>query len=92
MGQRELVLGLGAGTVWIGSKVVAHIGGLCLGGVVWEAVGGGLLPGGEERETVFVGAAVCVDSFVILREALFAGKPEMTGGGMSRPSVAFLES
>ena len=33
MGQRELVLGVGAGTVWIGSKVVAHTGGLCLAGV-----------------------------------------------------------
>ena len=56
------------------------------------------MEGGEERETVFVGAAkgecdleTFLDS-IVLREAFFGGKPEMTGGGMSRPSVAFLES
>ena len=48
------------------------------------------MEGGEERETVFVEPAI-IDSLV-LGEALFGGKPEMTGGGMSRSSVAFLES
>lgn len=34
----------------------------------------------------------CVVDSPVLRVKLFGGKPEMTGGGRSRPSVAFLES
>ena len=80
---------------------MAQIGGLCLAGMC-EAVGGGTgetsSVGGEESETVLAGADVgerdpetCVGPLV-LRETLFEGKPEMTGGGRSRPSAAFLES
>lgn len=105
IGQREDVVAVGAGTVWIGRCVVEDMGGLGLvgleGGV--EAEGGGdvdvwVCEDGEERDTVLVVVDRCGDDAAAFgfsdlgNGGELVGRPEMTGGGMSRPSAAFLES
>lgn len=104
MGQREDVVGVGAGTVWIGRKVVDDIGGVGLfrfGGWVGEDVGGGcdwVCGGGEARDTVSVIAGgwedgdEAFDVCEIDRGGGRVGRPETMGGGRSKPSAAFLES
>jgi hypothetical protein len=104
IGQREDVAVVGAGTVCIGSNDVEDIGGLALTGLEGTAdvdVAGDrgcTDAGGEERETVLI-VVDCWDDKVGAFGLLAVGKgeglegrPEMIGGGRSRPSVAFLES
>ena len=105
MGQKEDVVGIGAGTVWIGRYVMEDIGGLGLVGLEEgvEADVGGDDDGwdcedGEERDTVLVGVGRCdgdADAFGFSdlgNGGGLVGRPEMMGGGISRPSAAFLES
>lgn len=104
IGQREDAFGVGAGTVWIRRSVVEDIGGLGLVGLegrVDADVGGGdgwTCVDGEERDTVLVVVARSdndADAFGFADVGNgdgLAGRPEMTGGGTSRPSAAFLES
>ena len=106
MGQREDVVGVGAGTVWIGRRVVEDIGelglvGLDEGGSEADVGGdddGWVCEDGEERDTVLVVVDRCgddADAFGfsdVGNGGGLVGRPEMTGGGISRPSAAFLES
>lgn len=104
MGQREEVVGAGAGTVKIGRWLVEDIGWL---GLVWfgeifddcdVGKGGSGCDADEESDTVFVIARGCEDGFDAISfpglcdEEGLGGNPEITGGGRSRPSAAFLES
>ena len=105
MGQREDVVGIGAGTVWIGRYVMEDIGGLGLVGLeegVEADVGGDddgwACEDGEERDTVLVVVDRCDNEADALgfsdlgNGGGLVGRPEMMGGGISRPSAAFLES
>ncbi len=104
IGQREDAFGVGAGTVWIGRSVVEDIGGLGLVGLegrVDADVGaddGWACEDGEERDTVLVVVDRCgndagaVGFSDVGNGGGLAGSPEMMGGGISRPSAAFLES
>ena len=105
IGQRADVVGVGAGTVWIGRCVVEDIGGLGFGGFKGRVdvdVGGDddgwACEDGEERETVLVVVDPCDDEAGAFgfsdvgNGGGLSGRPEMTGGGKSRPSAAFLES
>ena len=97
MGQREVVLGWGGGTVRIGRRVLDDRGGV---GRLWGGGEGGGWVVGLVRETVFVegGVGEWVDEEA--RDRLWfggggtalVGRPEMMGGGRSRPSAALRES
>ena len=100
MGQREVVLAVGAGTVRMGRREVEDRGGEgCLAGVYDE---GGCMVGavGLARETVFVEGGLddeCVEEALDrfwggAGGAALLGRPEMMGGGRSRPSAALRES
>ena len=98
------MVGVGAGTVWIGRSVVDDMGGLGLVGLEGRVdvdVGGddGWACGdGEERDTVLVVVDRCDEDAAAFGSSDLGsggglvGRPEMTGGGRWRPSAAFLES
>jgi hypothetical protein len=103
IGQREDVVAVGAGTVWMRRRLVEDTG--APGFVGLEATadgrgdGVGGCGGGEESETVFVvmggGEAGLEDvfGFVVVGDlGDLEGSPDMTGGGRSRPSAAFLDN
>lgn len=104
MGQSEDVVAIGAGTVWIGRRVVEDTGGPFLArleGKFGRAAGGGngwTCSCGKESDTVFVvvrGREYRIGAFgfsEVGRGGAREGRPEITGGGRSRPSVAFFES
>lgn len=103
IGQREDVVAVGAGTVWMRKRLVEDIGGPGFVGLEATADGrgdgvGGWW-GGEESETVFVvcggGETEVGDVFGFVEVGGLGdleGSPDMTGGGRSRPSAAFLDS
>ena len=105
IGQREDVFAVGAGTVWIGRNVVEDMGGPGLVGLEGRGdadVGGDDGWGcedGAERDTVLVVVDRCDEEEAgafgfpdVGNGGGLSGRPEMTGGGKSRPSAAFLES
>lgn len=104
IGQREDAFVVGGGTVWIGRSVVEDIGGLGLVGLEGRfdaGVGGDdgwACDAGEDRDTVLVvvdrgdNEAGAFGFSEVGNGGGLAGRPEITGGGMSSPSAAFLES
>ncbi len=103
IGQREDVVAVGAGTVWMRKRLVEDIGGPSFVGLEATADGRGDgvgdCGGGEESETVLVvmgGGETEVEDvfgFVVVGDlGDLEGSPDMTGGGRSRPSAAFLDN
>ena len=98
------MFGVGAGTVWIGKCAVEDMGGVGLVGLEgrFDADVGGddgwACEAGEERDTVLVVVDRCGNEAVAFSFSAvgngggLVGRPEITGGGKSRPSAAFLES
>ena len=85
IGHREDVVGVGAGTVRIGRRVVAEIGGCRLGcAITGGEVGVSVVPGGMANDTELVGRGFGGSGM--------GGKPDIIGGGSSNPSVALRES
>ena len=107
MGQYGEVGGVGGGTVRIGRCVNEEIGGVGLEGICdreMETGGDGdeglkaALGAGVDNETVLLtdcrGSERGVFGFEpeVRLSAFFAGRPEIIGGGRSRPSAAFRDS
>ena len=103
MGQYDVVGGVGGGMVRIGRWVTEDIGGEglyggCEGGIETEGDGNGGIGVEVDNETVLVvGGRALVEGVLVFEEgaglyAFFSGRPEMIGGGKSRPSAALRDS
>ena len=101
MGQYDELEDVGEVTVKMGRQVTEEIGGDRLGGVLDEDTEvtegeGADLGDRDDRDTVFAVdwrflVGNCWDT-AALSEAFLSGRPDMVGGGKSRPSLAFRES
>lgn len=103
MGQNGEVGGVGGGTVRIGRWVNEEIGGEsldadCVGDMETEEGGDGRFGAGVDNDTVLVvGGGAPAKGVLGFEEgagfgAFFSGRPEMIGGGKSRPSAALRDS